>query len=119
MGPNYNLRDATSGDILLRKAYTKSLTLATENDIPNIGFCILSGSIFRHNRPLEEIINIAFNAVTTYCRDTPNHMLQEIKLYGYMPNEQIEFEKIKTKISTGQMGGSKDESAKHEEYTFF
>lgn len=119
VGPNYHLTDATSGDILLRKAYTKSLTLATENDIPNIGFCILSGSIFRHNRPLEEIINIAFNAVTTYCRDTPNHMLQEIKLYGYLPIEQIEFEKIKTKISTGQIGGSKDESAKPEEYTFF
>jgi len=89
VGPNYT-GDGSDGqhDEQLKTAYTTSLELANSNNIPNIGFPLLSSGIFSGNRDKREIITIGVKSIIQYCVDAAELSLKEVSIFGYEVSEQ-------------------------------
>jgi len=65
VGPNYKdyKHKTLEADQLLHAAYTQSLELAKEHGINAIGFSLISAGSYRHDKPLEDVLRIAVEAV--------------------------------------------------------
>lgn len=60
-GPGASLADA---DRKLFAAYAKSMELAAAAGVKTLGFALLSSGIFRGPRSVEEVLTIAYDAIT-------------------------------------------------------
>jgi len=70
-------------DVLLRSAYKASLKCAEEKKVETIGFCMLSAGVFRGQKSLQSIVDIACDTISENAYDA----LKSIHLVAYTDEE--------------------------------
>ncbi|CAJ1455833.1 unnamed protein product [Effrenium voratum] len=78
--------DYAKSDALLGQAYANSLKVAAEKGVKVLGCCLLSAGIFRGDRPLCDVLEIACRAVKEHVYEG----LQEVHLIAFTVEEEDE-----------------------------
>lgn len=91
--------DHTENLLLLDKAYKSSILRAKEYDLHSIGFCILSGGVFRGSCPLHTVIKTGLNAIAKYAYPG----LKTIVFCGFTHEEQKELDGIIGNLKLGNI----------------
>ena len=68
VGPNYNFVSVEVGDQLLYSAYEASLFQAKLVGVQEIAFSLLSAGVYRGNRKIDDVLNIAVQATIDFQR---------------------------------------------------
>jgi O-acetyl-ADP-ribose deacetylase len=72
VGPDFHdyrtPEEVVDGYKLLRSAYQTSLDIASSIPITHIAFCLLSAGIYRHEQPLERIVQCGLSAISEWRR---------------------------------------------------
>eukprot|EP00581_Thalassiosira_minuscula_P008972 CAMPEP_0183707244 /NCGR_PEP_ID=MMETSP0737-20130205/3858_1 /TAXON_ID=385413 /ORGANISM="Thalassiosira miniscula, Strain CCMP1093" /LENGTH=217 /DNA_ID=CAMNT_0025934855 /DNA_START=91 /DNA_END=744 /DNA_ORIENTATION=- len=87
-------------DTLLTSAYREALQRAAEADCRTVGFCLLSAGVFRGERPLEDIVGMAIEALVGAPEDVVKD-LESVCLFAYMAEERGVMERIMVQRSEG------------------
>ena len=72
VGPRFGAMDHSQlprvGDLLmLEMAYKSAMARAQENELTSVGFCIISGGIYRGSCPLKTIVETALESIAKYA----------------------------------------------------
>lgn len=86
--------DFSKSDELLRKAYASSLQVAQEKDVKTLGFALLSAGVFRGDRSLDQVLEIACQAV----KDNVYEGLEEVHLIAFTDVEDEELRRAAKRV---------------------
>ena len=76
-------------DPLLASAYGASMEIAERTEsIRRVGFCLLSASVFRGEKPLEDVIAIGLRTVADRIRRSESNLVEEVTFVAYTVEEQ-------------------------------
>ncbi|CAK8986665.1 unnamed protein product [Durusdinium trenchii] len=92
--------DFSKSDMLLAKAYASSLQVAQQKDLKSLGFALLSAGIFRGERPLANIMEIACQAV----KDNVYEGLEDVHLIAFTEAEEEELKLAAKRVFTSRGG---------------
>ena len=85
VGPRFGAMDHEEDLITLEMAYKSAMARAQENELTSVGFCIISGGIFRGNCPLKTIVKTALESIATHAYPG----LQTIVFCGFTSTEKM------------------------------
>jgi len=84
VGPDYkDYNNYDEADKILISAYKSAMKEAERNNIEYLGFCLISASIFRENRPLEAVITIGVDTINENLYSG----LKEVCIHGFKKEE--------------------------------
>lgn len=86
VGPDYNTLDMPSsrGDSLLASAYVNSIACAKRHGIEYLGFSLLSSGVYRGDRPLRKVLEIALDSIARSVYEG----LREVHLIAFTQEEE-------------------------------
>merc|ERR1712224_371385 len=93
VGPNFNGVDKANWkkyDQELKNTYKSVLKHAEENKAKTVGLCLISAGVFRGDHSLEEIIDLAYEAV----KEGDYKGLEKVYLIGYSKSEVNALQKV-------------------------
>jgi len=91
VGPNFWEYEDDEGleeaQRLLRSAYSTSLDVATEYELEEVAFALLSAGIFRGSCSLQEILDMAVSSICDWCKETESTTISKIHLCAFNEKE--------------------------------